>query len=87
MRQILNPIKSIILPKNYYQNKNILITGGGSGLGKQMAITYSELEPNVSIIGRKEDKLKKTSAQIQDLTQNEVKYHSLDVRDNHLQMI
>lgn len=82
MRQILNPIKSILLPKNYYQNKNILITGGGSGLGKQMAITYSELGANVSIIGRKEDKLKKTSLQIQDLTQNEVKYHSLDVRDN-----
>ena len=43
IKKIIKPLRSIILPHNYYSNKHVLITGGGSGLGKQMAYTYSSL--------------------------------------------
>jgi len=81
MNKILKPTLSLILPKNYYLNKNILITGGGSGLGKQMALTYSKLGGNVYILGRKETKLKDTCLEIEELSNNKPKYFSVDVRD------
>mgnify|MGYP001467157619 CR=1 FL=1 len=73
--RILKPVKTLVLPSNYYQGKNILITGGGSGLGKQMAIQYAQLDGNVTVVGRKEDKLIKTS-----ILSNKIDYHILDVR-------
>ena len=36
-------LQTILLPNNYYLGKNILITGGGSGLGKQ---THTRTTPN-----------------------------------------
>ena len=59
MKNILNPCKKLLLNMNYYKNKNILITGGGSGLGRQMAKDYCKLGANVTIIGRKRNKLEK----------------------------
>ena len=29
LNRILKPVKTLLLPLNYYQGKNILITGGG----------------------------------------------------------
>ena len=58
-RQILLPYKNIITIPNYC-NKKVLITGGGSGLGQQMALHYSKLGASVTIVGRTEDKLKKS---------------------------
>ena len=29
IRTILNPLRTIILPNNYYSNNHVLITGGG----------------------------------------------------------
>ena len=80
LNRILKPVKKLLLPSNYYQGKNILITGGGSGLGKQMAIQYSQLGGEVMILGRNEKKLvnavKKFSADNYNLN-----YQVLDVRD------
>lgn len=42
------------------KNRNIVITGGGSGIGKAMAKKFSSEGANVIIIGRNEEKLKKT---------------------------
>ncbi len=39
------------------KNKNIIVTGGGTGLGKQMAETFLKLGATVSIISRKEEHL------------------------------
>lgn len=75
-------LQTILLPNNYYLGKNILITGGGSGLGKQMATHYAKLGGQVSIVGRSESKLKETQEEIERETENTlVSYHSLDVRD------
>ena len=83
MRQILKPALNLILPKNYYQNKNVLITGSGSGLGKQMALTYSQLGANVFLLGRKEKKLQDACAEIEEISNHKPTYFSADVRDSN----
>ena len=63
-------IQTILLPHNYYLGKNILITGGGSGLGKQMATLYEDLGEEMSIVGRSEQKLKETQEEIERDSEN-----------------
>ena len=40
------------------RNKNILIFGGGSGIGKAIAVRFIEVGAKVMITGRTEEKLK-----------------------------
>jgi len=46
------------------RNKRILITGGGTGLGKAMAGRFLELGATLYICGRREDVLQKTAAEL-----------------------
>jgi NAD(P)-dependent dehydrogenase (short-subunit alcohol dehydrogenase family) len=46
------------------KNKRILITGGGTGLGKGMAQRFLELGATVYICGRREEVLKQTAAEL-----------------------
>jgi len=46
------------------QNKRILITGGGTGLGKAMAHRFLDLGATVYICGRREEVLEKTATQL-----------------------
>ena len=41
-------------------NKNIIVTGASSGIGRQCAITFSQLEANVILIARNKERLKDT---------------------------
>lgn len=41
-------------------NKNIIVTGASSGIGRQCAITFSQLGANVILIARNEERLKDT---------------------------
>lgn len=41
-------------------NKNIIITGASSGIGRQCAITFSQLGANIILIARNEERLKET---------------------------
>src|SRR5205807_9486963 len=45
-------------------NKHILITGGGTGLGKGMAQRFLELGAEVYICGRREEVLRATTAEL-----------------------
>ena len=84
MRHILKPLSNVLLPHNYYLNKKILITGGGSGLGEQMATHFAKLGGQVSIVGRNPQKLDHASREINildDVTHN-VRCYALDVRDH-----
>jgi NAD(P)-dependent dehydrogenase (short-subunit alcohol dehydrogenase family) len=49
---------------NLLQHKRILITGGGTGLGKGMAERFLELGAEVYICGRREEILKQTASQL-----------------------
>jgi len=42
------------------KNKNIIVTGASSGIGKQCAITFSQLGANVVLIARNKENLKDT---------------------------
>ena len=43
------------------KNKRILVTGGGSGLGKAMATRYLELGADIYICGRRKSVLDETA--------------------------
>jgi len=49
---------------NLLQNKRILITGGGTGLGKGMAQRFLELGATVHICGRRAEILEQTAAEL-----------------------
>ena len=63
------------------KNTTILITGGGSGLGKSMAMYFSKLGANVVIASRKQEVLGKASAEISEASGNPLLGLVHDVRD------
>ncbi len=63
------------------KDQRILITGGGTGLGKTMATRFSELGAKVIIASRKMDILEATAAEIQSATGSTILPLELDVRD------
>ena len=60
--------------------QHVLVTGGGPGLGRAMALRFAELGAKVSLLGRREEPLTTTAA---DITKNgaETAWTSCDVRD------
>lgn len=63
------------------KNKIIIITGGGTGLGKAMAERMSELGAKIIITSRKQEVIDSTAKEISDKTGNEVLPISGDVRN------
>jgi len=51
--------------KNSYNRKSVWITGGGSGLGKAMALEYARLGALVAVSGRRADRLEETVRDIE----------------------
>jgi NAD(P)-dependent dehydrogenase (short-subunit alcohol dehydrogenase family) len=62
------------------QDKRILITGGGTGLGKAMAQRFLELGAAVYICGRREDVLEQTAAELSSVTKGAIHALPCDVR-------
>lgn len=71
-------VKSLMLPKNTYLSKNVLVTGGATGIGLTLAQSYAALGANVLICSRNEERLKEAAA-----THENISYRQLDVRDLH----
>lgn len=65
---------------NLLKNKRILVTGGGTGLGKEMASHYAQHGADLYICGRRENVLKETATEIEDKYNVNVKYETLDIR-------
>jgi NAD(P)-dependent dehydrogenase (short-subunit alcohol dehydrogenase family) len=62
-------------------NKRILITGGGTGLGKAAAQRFLELGAEVYICGRREDVLAATERELHERTGGRIHGRRCDVRD------
>lgn len=63
------------------KGKTIVVTGGGTGLGKAMSTYFSELGANVVISSRKLDVLEETAKEIQAKTGNPVLPVACDIRN------
>lgn len=70
-----------MLKEGSLEGKVILITGGGTGLGKAMGKYFSELGAKLVITSRKLDVLQKTTEEISSATKNEVFPFACDVSD------
>lgn len=68
-----------MLQKGTFKDKTIVITGGGTGLGRAMTTLYSHLGANTVITSRKLDVLEKTAREIENETGNMVLAMQCDV--------
>ncbi len=66
--------------RDLLKGRNILITGGGTGLGRSMALRFAELGANLFLVARREEPLAQTA---DDIRAKGVKagYASCDVRN------
>ena len=69
-----------MLKENSLENKVILVTGGGSGLGKSMVKYFSELGANVVITSRREELLIEVAKEFNSKHNSEVFPIACDVR-------
>ena len=52
------------LPSDFLKGKNVLITGGGTGLGKEMATIFSQCGARVAAVSRNLDHLRSASEEL-----------------------
>jgi NAD(P)-dependent dehydrogenase (short-subunit alcohol dehydrogenase family) len=62
------------------KDRAILITGGGTGLGRSMALRFADLGANLFLVGRREEPLAKTCGEIR-AKGTRAGYACCDVRD------
>ena len=62
------------------KGKKILVTGGGTGLGKEMSEHYVQHGAEVVICGRRESVLADTAAEFKDKYDATVRFQPLDIR-------
>ena len=63
------------------EGKRILITGGGTGLGKEIATRYLQLGAELWIAGRRGAVLEETAAELMKAHGGKIKTHAVDIRD------
>jgi NAD(P)-dependent dehydrogenase (short-subunit alcohol dehydrogenase family) len=67
--------------KDLLKGKRILITGGGTGLGKEIATGYLQLGAEVWIAGRRGAVLETTATELTGKHGGTVRTHAVDIRD------
>jgi NAD(P)-dependent dehydrogenase (short-subunit alcohol dehydrogenase family) len=70
-----------MLKENSLAGKTIIVTGGGTGLGRQMVKCFLQLGAKVAIASRKEDVLKKAAAELAEETKGEIIPVKCDIRN------
>jgi NAD(P)-dependent dehydrogenase (short-subunit alcohol dehydrogenase family) len=66
--------------KDLLKNRTILVTGGGTGLGRAMALRFGELGASLFLVGRREEPLKETAEALR-AKGGRAAYACADVRD------
>lgn len=72
--------RSIFKP-DLFAGRQILVTGGGSGIGRCTAHELAALGARVALVGRKADKLASVSAEIEEAGGTRPSCHTCDIRD------
>src|ERR1043166_1575027 len=67
--------------QNLLAGRRILVTGGGTGLGKWMASPFLELGAEVHIGGRRKSVCDETATELMDLHGGRVVSHGVDIRN------
>ncbi len=62
-------------------DKKILVTGGGSGLGREMALAFAALGANVHICGRRGAALEETASRVKEEWSGTITPYVTDIRD------
>lgn len=68
--------------KDLLKGKRILITGGGTGIGRAMAERYLELGAELFICGRRAEVVQKTAAELSASSGGKIEGFACDVRDS-----
>lgn len=63
------------------KGKRILVTGGGTGLGREMAARYAELGADLYLCGRRQDVVEATARELAERYGVKVKAQALDIRN------
>ncbi|HEY4986435.1 MAG TPA: SDR family oxidoreductase, partial [Bradyrhizobium sp.] len=66
---------------NLLEGRRILVTGGGTGLGKSMAARFLQLGAEVHICGRRKIVCDETATELMDLYGGQVTSHGVDIRN------
>lgn len=61
--------------------KRILVTGGGTGLGKEMSVGFASHGAHVAICGRREEVLAEAVAEIEERSGGTAEYRTVNIRD------
>ncbi len=69
-----------MLKENALKGKNIIVTGGGTGLGRSMGKYFLELGANLIITSRKMEVLEKAASELEKETGGKVLPVSCDIR-------
>lgn len=72
----MSPFRSDVL-----KGKRILVTGGGTGLGKEMSVGFAAHGAHVAICGRREEVLRKACAEIAERSGGTAEYRIVNIRD------
>jgi NAD(P)-dependent dehydrogenase (short-subunit alcohol dehydrogenase family) len=70
-----------VFKEGLLKGKRILVTGGGTGLGKEIAEAYLKLGAEVWIAGRRGSVLEDTAAALMKSHGGKVQTHAVDIRD------
>lgn len=70
----------LMLKPGAFQDRTIVVTGGGTGLGKEMARTLMLLGGKLVICGRRQEVLETTARELREATQGEILPVACDVR-------
>lgn len=73
--------KKHMFQKDLLNGHYIIVTGGGTGLGKSMTKAFIEYGANVLICSRKAEVLEKTAGEIEEQYPGKIIWHPCDVRD------